>query len=116
MQPDYLLRRCVQLAVVLWGAATLNFLLPRLAPGNPVRERLLNAMAQGGIQQAGVEEGWVVGGRWVVLPLFAQGPCLRWARMVRCHTGEGEPSARREEGESFRRATCYFFFRMYAGS
>jgi peptide/nickel transport system permease protein len=56
MRPDYLLRRSLQLVVVLWGAATLNFLLPRLSPGNPVRERLLNAMAQGGMQQAGVEE------------------------------------------------------------
>ena len=53
---DYVLRRILQLGIMLWGAATLNFLLPRLSPGNPVRERLLNAMAQGGMQQAGVEE------------------------------------------------------------
>jgi len=56
MRIDYLARRIVQFVVVLWGAATLNFILPRLAPGNPVRERLLNAMATGGIQQAGIEE------------------------------------------------------------
>jgi peptide/nickel transport system permease protein len=56
MRFDYLARRLVQFIVVLWGAATLNFILPRLAPGNPVRERLLNAMATGGIQQAGIEE------------------------------------------------------------
>jgi peptide/nickel transport system permease protein len=53
---DYLLRRLLQFVIVLWGAATLNFILPRLAPGNPVRERLLNAMATGGLQQAGIEE------------------------------------------------------------
>jgi peptide/nickel transport system permease protein len=56
MRLDYLVRRIVQFVVVLWGAATLNFILPRLAPGNPVRERLLNAMATGGVQQSGVEE------------------------------------------------------------
>ena len=56
MRPAYLARRLLQFIVVLWGAATLNFLLPRLAPGNPVRERLTNAMAQGGLQQAGIEE------------------------------------------------------------
>jgi len=56
MRFDYVIRRVIQFVVVLWGAATLNFILPRLAPGNPVRERLLNAMATGGIQQAGVEE------------------------------------------------------------
>ncbi|HEV8632816.1 MAG TPA: ABC transporter permease [Chloroflexota bacterium] len=56
MRPDYLGRRLVQFLVVIWGAATLNFLLPRLSPGNPVRERLLNAMAQGGLQQEGIEE------------------------------------------------------------
>lgn len=38
------------------GAATLNFIVPRLAPGNPVRERLLNAMTQPGPMQEGVEE------------------------------------------------------------
>src|SRR6476659_621139 len=56
MRLDYLVRRIVQFVVVLWGAATLNFLLPRLAPGNPVRERLTNAMAQGGLLQSGIEE------------------------------------------------------------
>jgi peptide/nickel transport system permease protein len=53
---DYLVRRLIQFAIVLWGAATLNFILPRLAPGNPVRERLLSALATGGYQQAGIEE------------------------------------------------------------
>jgi peptide/nickel transport system permease protein len=56
MRLDYLVRRIIQFVVVLWGAATLNFILPRLAPGNPVRERLLSALATGGYQQAGIEE------------------------------------------------------------
>jgi peptide/nickel transport system permease protein len=56
MRQDYVIRRLVQFVIVLWGAATLNFLLPRMAPGNPVRERLLNALSTGGLQQAGVEQ------------------------------------------------------------
>jgi len=46
----------LQFGIVLWGAATLNFLVPRLAPGNPVRERLVTAMQQGGPMQQGIEE------------------------------------------------------------
>jgi peptide/nickel transport system permease protein len=56
MRPEYLARRALQFLVVLWGAATLNFLLPRLSPGNPVRERLMSALSQGGLQQSGVEQ------------------------------------------------------------
>jgi peptide/nickel transport system permease protein len=41
---------------VVWGAATLNFFLPRLAPGDPVRERLFQMSTQGGFTQSGVEE------------------------------------------------------------
>ncbi|HZQ98083.1 MAG TPA: ABC transporter permease [Chloroflexota bacterium] len=56
MRADYLVRRLVQFLFVLWGAATLNFLVPRLAPGNPVRERLMSAMTQPGPMQQGIEE------------------------------------------------------------
>ncbi|MFN8523639.1 MAG: ABC transporter permease [Chloroflexota bacterium] len=56
MRRDYLVRRLVQFLVVLWGAATLNFMVPRLAPGNPVRERLMSAMQQPGPMQQGIEE------------------------------------------------------------
>jgi peptide/nickel transport system permease protein len=52
----YVIRRLVQFVVVLWGAATLNFVLPRVAPGNPVRERLRNAQLTGGVLQSGIEE------------------------------------------------------------
>lgn len=56
MPRQYIVRRIAQFILVMWGAATLNFLLPRLAPGNPIRERLLSAMSTGGIQQAGIEQ------------------------------------------------------------
>ena len=42
--------------IVIWGAATLNFFLPRLAPGDPVRERMFALSTQGGLTQTGVEE------------------------------------------------------------
>jgi peptide/nickel transport system permease protein len=32
------LRRIGLFFLVIWGAATLNFFLPRLAPGDPVRD------------------------------------------------------------------------------
>jgi peptide/nickel transport system permease protein len=53
---QYLTRRLIQFGFVLWGAATLNFLIPRLAPGNPVRERLMGAMQTTGPMQQGIEE------------------------------------------------------------
>ena len=56
MQLGYLLRRLLQLVIVLWAAATINFLLPRLSPGNPVRDRLLSQASQGGALQGGIEE------------------------------------------------------------
>jgi peptide/nickel transport system permease protein len=56
MWAEYLSRRLLQFVIVLWGAATLNFIVPRLAPGNPVRERLVTAMQQPGPMQQGIEE------------------------------------------------------------
>src|SRR5215212_192611 len=56
MPIGYLIRRIGQFFLVLWGAATLNFLLPRLAPENPVRERLISQATQGGPLQEGIEE------------------------------------------------------------
>lgn len=52
----YVLKRIGVFVLVLYGAATLNFFLPRLAPGNPIRERLLQMSIQGGYTQTGVEE------------------------------------------------------------
>lgn len=56
MPIGYLVKRIAQFFIVLWGAATLNFFLPRLAPGNPVRERLISMASQGGPLQDAIEE------------------------------------------------------------
>lgn len=56
MRRSYLIGRLVQFFVVLWGAATLNFIIPRLAPGDPVRERMYEMASQGGYLQQGIEE------------------------------------------------------------
>jgi peptide/nickel transport system permease protein len=56
MRRGYVIRRLFQSLIVLWGAATLNFMLPRIAPGNPVRERLRNAMLTGGVVQVNMED------------------------------------------------------------
>lgn len=56
MPIGYLVRRIGQFFLVLWGAASINFFLPRLAPGNPVRERLLSQATQTGPLQEGLEE------------------------------------------------------------
>jgi len=51
------LRRVLMLALVVWAAATINFFLPRLATGrDPVREKLGQLVATGGIRQEGIEE------------------------------------------------------------
>lgn len=44
-------RRAVQLLVVIWVAGTVNFIVPRLIPGDPI-ETAFNAMALNGGQQA----------------------------------------------------------------
>ncbi len=42
--------------IVIWGAATLNFFLPRIGGGDPIRERMFALSTQGGLTQTGVEE------------------------------------------------------------
>jgi peptide/nickel transport system permease protein len=56
MTSTYLLRRFGLFLLVIWGAATLNFFLPRLAPGDPIAERMFAMSMQGGYTQTGVEE------------------------------------------------------------
>lgn len=56
MRMGYVVRRLGLFVVVLWGAATLNFIIPRLAPGDPVRERLYEMASQGGYLQQGIEQ------------------------------------------------------------
>ena len=56
MSWHHVLKRFGLFLFVVWGAATLNFFLPRLAPGDPVRERLFQMSTTGGFTQTGVEE------------------------------------------------------------
>ncbi|HVC33765.1 MAG TPA: ABC transporter permease [Chloroflexota bacterium] len=56
MRPRYVIGRVIQFFVILWGAATLDFVIPRLAPGDPVRERLISMANQGGYLQQGIEQ------------------------------------------------------------
>jgi peptide/nickel transport system permease protein len=48
MTLGYIARRLGVFVIILWLAATVNFVLPRLAPVNPIREKLLQAVSFGG--------------------------------------------------------------------
>jgi peptide/nickel transport system permease protein len=52
----YVARRFGVFLLIVWVAATVNFLIPRLSPANPVRERLLQAVSQGGANIGAMEE------------------------------------------------------------
>jgi peptide/nickel transport system permease protein len=56
MRRSYAVARLVQFVVILWGAATLNFIIPRLAPGDPIRTRLLMMSRSGSVSQQSIEE------------------------------------------------------------
>src|SRR5205823_7774046 len=56
MTASYLARRLGVMLFVLWAAATINFVIPRLSPANPIRERLIQAASQGGQQAGNIEE------------------------------------------------------------
>ena len=43
MTLGYIARRFGVFLIIIWLAATVNFILPRLAPVNPIREMLLQA-------------------------------------------------------------------------
>jgi peptide/nickel transport system permease protein len=54
---SYLIKRVIMLVLIIWAAATLNFFLPKLAPGrNPIREKLVQESTRGGYIQQGMEE------------------------------------------------------------
>jgi peptide/nickel transport system permease protein len=55
MTLGYLLKRVGVFLVIIWVAATLNFLMPRLAPVNPIREKLLQATQFGGAGKTDME-------------------------------------------------------------
>ena len=56
MRRSYAVARLIQFVVILWGAATLNFFIPRLAPGDPIRQRLQMMSRTGSISQQSIEE------------------------------------------------------------
>src|SRR5438105_9488623 len=56
MRRSYTVGRLIQFVVILWGAATLNFFIPRLARGDPVRTRLLMMSRTGSVSQESITE------------------------------------------------------------
>jgi peptide/nickel transport system permease protein len=56
MRPGYVLRRLGFLLAVIWTAATLNFLLPRLAPRDPVLQKVAQQAATQGLRGEGFDE------------------------------------------------------------
>lgn len=55
MRIEYVLRRILLFLVVVWVAATLNFFLPRISGGDPVRTKLMEQAAAGGNIQSGLQ-------------------------------------------------------------
>jgi peptide/nickel transport system permease protein len=55
MRLDYLVRRLILFIVVVWVAATINFVLPRLSGGNAIRSQLLQQAAAGGYVQGNID-------------------------------------------------------------
>lgn len=55
MRLDYLVKRLILFVVVVWVAATINFVLPRLSGGNAIREALLQQAAAGGYVQSNID-------------------------------------------------------------
>jgi peptide/nickel transport system permease protein len=55
MRLSYLIRRLVLFLVVVWVAASINFVLPRLSGGNAIRSQLLQQAAQGGYVQGNID-------------------------------------------------------------
>jgi peptide/nickel transport system permease protein len=56
MTLGYLARRVGVFLIIMWVAATLNFIMPRLAPVNPIREKLLQAVSFGGAGKTDMEK------------------------------------------------------------
>lgn len=56
MPLEYVLRRLGIFLLTIWLAATVNFFLPRLGGGDPVRQQLVQQAAMGGSIQTGLED------------------------------------------------------------
>jgi peptide/nickel transport system permease protein len=56
MNWNYIVRRVALFLVVVWAAASVNFFVPRLGTGrDPIREKLGQLAASGGLRQDGIE-------------------------------------------------------------
>lgn len=47
--PAFVLRRLGMLVLIVWTAVTINFVIPKLTPRNPLREKLLEEASRGGV-------------------------------------------------------------------
>jgi len=56
MTLGYVVRRLGVFLIIMWVAATLNFVMPRMAPVNPIREKLLQATTFGGAGKTDLEK------------------------------------------------------------
>jgi peptide/nickel transport system permease protein len=57
MNVVFILKRIGLFLIVIWAAASLNFFIPRIAPGrDPIREKLGQLAATGGLNQEGIQE------------------------------------------------------------
>jgi len=56
MRIEYLIKRIFLFFVIVWAAASLNFFLPRIGGGDPIRSKLLQQAAAGGAAQTGMEQ------------------------------------------------------------
>ena len=55
MPLGYVLKRFGVFLIVIWVAASVNFFIPRMAPVNPIREKLLQALSFGGAGKTDME-------------------------------------------------------------
>jgi peptide/nickel transport system permease protein len=56
MRLEYVIRRLLMFVAIIWAASTLNFFLPRIGGGDPIRTQLLRQAAAGGAAQSGMEQ------------------------------------------------------------
>lgn len=55
MTTEYLLKRIGVFLLVVWGAATFNFIVPRLADVNPIEERMSQLASRGAVSSGNTE-------------------------------------------------------------
>jgi peptide/nickel transport system permease protein len=54
--PSLILRRVVMVLAVVWAAGTINFFIPRIAPKNPIAEKLTQMAGTSGIDPTKIKE------------------------------------------------------------